>query len=101
MVGLIFLWNVYKIYCLEVIRRFVIVKFGVNGDFVVGFFLDECVVINLDEVGKEIMIVMFVDVNYCFGFVMFIFDGYFGKIFYIGDFCYCECFIIYFVMKGK
>lgn len=47
------------------------------------------------------MFVILIDVNYCLGFVMFIFEGYFGKIFYIGDFCYCECIVIYFVINRR
>lgn len=49
MVGFIFFWNIYIIYCLELIKKFVIVKFGVNSDFVIGLFLDEYIIINLDE----------------------------------------------------
>lgn len=100
-VGLTSSWNAYKIYCSEVTRRLVIAKLGVNGDLVVGLPLDECVVINLDEAGKETMTVTLVDANHCPGSVMFIFDGYFGKILYTGDFRYCERFTTHSAMKGK
>lgn len=100
-VGLTSSWNTYKIYCSEVTRKLVIAKLGVNSDLVVGLPLDECVVINLDEAGKETMTVTLIDANHCPGSVMFIFEGYFGKILYTGDFRYCERFTAHSTMKGK
>ena len=100
-VGLTSSWNTYKIYCSEVTRRLVIAKLGVNSDLVVGLPLDECVIINLDEAGKETMTVRLIDANHCPGSVMFIFEGYFGKILYTGDFRYCERFATHSAMEGK
>ena len=100
-VGLTSSWNAYKIYCSEVTKRLLIAKLGVNSDLVVGLPLDECVVINLDEAGKETMTVTLIDANHCPGSVMFIFDGYFGKILYTGDFRFCERFTTHSAMKEK
>ena len=100
-VGLTSSWNTYKIYCSEVTRKLVIAKLGVNSDLVVGLPLDECVVINLDEAGKETMTVTLIDANHCPGSVMFIFEGYFGNILYTGDFRYCDRFTRQSALKGK
>ena len=100
-VGLTSSWNTYKIYCSEVTRKLVTAKLKVNSDHVVGLPLDECVVINLDEAGKETMTVTLVDANHCPGSVMFIFEGYFGNILYTGDFRYCERFTRHSALKGK
>ena len=100
-VGLTSSWNAYTIYCSEVTRRLVIAKLGVNSDLVVGLPLDECVIINLDEAGKETMTVTLIDANHCPGSVMFIFEGYFGKILYTGDFRYCERLTTHSAIQGK
>ena len=42
----------------------------------------------LDERGEEKMTVTVIDANHCPGAVMFLFDGYFGRILYTGDFRY-------------
>ena len=42
----------------------------------------------LDERGEENMTVTVIDANHCPGAVMFLFDGYFGRILYTGDFRY-------------
>lgn len=99
--GLTSSWNTYTIYCSEVTRRLVISKLGVNSDLVVGLPLDESVIINLDEAGKETMSVTLVDANHCPGSVMFVFEGYFGKILYTGDFRYCERFTTHSAIQGK
>lgn len=100
-VGLTSSWNSYKIYCSEVTRRLVIAKLGVNSDLVVGLPLDECIVMNLDEDGKESMTVTLIDANHCPGSVMFIFEGYFGKILYTGDFRYCQRFTTHSAIQRK
>ncbi|KAL9988334.1 hypothetical protein ACROYT_G002768 [Oculina patagonica] len=99
--GLTSSWNAYTIYCSELTRRLVIAKLGVKSDLVVGLPLDESVIINLDEAGKETMTVTLVDANHCPGSVMFIFEGYFGKIFYTGDFRYCERLTTHSAIQGK
>ena len=100
-VGLTSSWNSYKIYCSEVTRRLVIAKLGVNSDLVVGLPLDECIVMNLDEDGKESMTVTLIDANHCPGSAMFIFEGYFGKILYTGDFRYCQRFTTHSAIQRK
>ena len=42
----------------------------------------------LDERGEENMTVTVIEANHCPGAVMFLFDGYFGRILYTGDFRY-------------
>lgn len=100
-VGLTSSWNSYKIYCSEVTRKLVIAKLRVNSDLVVGLPLDECIVMNLDEDGKESMTVTLIDANHCPGSVMFIFEGYFGKILYTGDFRYCQRFTTHSAIQRK
>lgn len=99
--GLTSSWNTYTIYCSELTRRLAIAKLGVNSDLVVGLPLDESVIVNLDEAGKETMTVTLVDANHCPGSVMFIFEGYFGKILYTGDFRYCERLTTHSAIQGK
>lgn len=50
--------------------------------------IDQGHIIYLDDEKKESMTVTVLDANHCPGAVMFIFEGYFGKIFYTGDFRY-------------
>ena len=88
--GLTSSWNTYTIYCSELTKKLATAKLGVNSDLVVGLPLDEPVIIKLDEQGQQTMSVTLVDANHCPGSVMFIFEGYFGKILYTGDFRYCE-----------
>lgn len=78
-----------------------IAKLGVNSDLVVGLPLDECLIINLDETGQETMTVTLVDANHCPGSVMFIFEGYFGKILYTGDCRFCDRFTSHSAIQGK
>lgn len=78
-----------------------IAKLGVKGELVVGLPLDEPVTINLDEVGEETMTVTLIDANHCPGSVMFVFEGYFGKILYTGDFRFCERFLTHSAIVGK
>ena len=83
-------WNTHTIYCSELTKKLVTAKRGVNSDLVTGLPLDEHIIINLDEQGQETMSVTLIDANHCPGSVMFIFEGYFGKILYTGDFRHCE-----------
>ena len=89
-VGLTSSWARYPIYCSEVTRKLLLAKVGVKSELVVGLPIDESVTVNLDEIAKETMSVTLVDANHCPGAVMFIFEGYFGKILYTGDFRFCE-----------
>ena len=83
-------WNTHTIYCSELTKKLVTAKRGVNSDLVTGLPLDEHIIISLDEQGHETMSVTLIDANHCPGSVMFIFEGYFGKILYTGDFRHCE-----------
>ena len=88
--GLTSSWNTHTIYCSELTKKLVTAKLGVNSDLVTGLPLDEHIIISLDEQGHETMSVTLIDANHCPGSVMFIFEGYFGKILYTGDFRHCE-----------
>ena len=99
--GLTSSWNTYRIYCSDVTRKLAIAKLGLRSELVVGLPLDEPVTINLDEVGEEMMSVTLIDANHCPGSVMFVFEGYFGKILYTGDFRFCERFLTHSATKGK
>ena len=99
--GLTSSWNTYRIYCSDVTRKLAIAKLGLRSELVVGLPLDEPVTINLDEVGQEMMTVTLIDANHCPGSVMFVFEGYFGRILYTGDFRFCERFLTHSATKGK
>ena len=45
-------------------------------------------IVALDERGEEKMTVTVIDANHCPGAVMYLFDGYFGRVLYTGDFRY-------------
>ncbi|CAH3190767.1 unnamed protein product, partial [Porites evermanni] len=99
--GLTSSWNTYRIYCSDVTRKLAIAKLGLRSELVVGLPLDEPVTINLDEVGEEMLTVTLIDANHCPGSVMFVFEGYFGRILYTGDFRFCERFLTHSATKGK
>ena len=99
--GLTSSWNTYRIYCSDVTRELAIAKLGLRSELVVGLPLDEPVTIKLDEVGQEMMTVTLIDANHCPGSVMFVFEGYFGRILYTGDFRFCERFLTHSATKGK
>lgn len=99
--GLTSSWNSYPIYCSVITKTLLTAKLHVKSELVVGLPLYEPVTINLDEVGKETMTVTLVDANHCPGSVMFIFEGYFGRILYTGDFRFCDRLLKYSAIKGK
>ncbi|XP_015773840.1 PREDICTED: uncharacterized protein LOC107352051 [Acropora digitifera] len=99
--GLTSSWNSYTIYCSAITKKLLTAKLHVKSELVVGLPLYEPVTINLDEVGRETMTVTLVDANHCPGSVMFIFEGYFGRILYTGDFRFCDRLLKYSAIKGK
>ena len=99
--GLTSSWNSYTIYCSVITKKLLTAKLHVKSELVVGLPLYEPVTINLDEVGRETMTVTLVDANHCPGSVMFIFEGYFGRILYTGDFRFCDRLLKYSAIKGK
>ena len=48
-------------------------------------------IIPLDETGKETMTVTLIDANHCPGATIFLFEGYFGRFLYTGDFRFHPC----------
>lgn len=99
--GLTSSWNSHTIYCSVITKKLLTAKLHVRSELVVGLPLYEPVTINLDEVGRETMTVTLVDANHCPGSVMFIFEGYFGRILYTGDFRFCDRLLKYSAIKGK
>lgn len=48
--------------------------------------LDQSHLLPMDDIGKEKLTVTLIYANHCPGSVMFLFQGYFGTIFYTGQF---------------
>ncbi len=84
--GLRPLWDLGPIYCSAVTKDLLLAKFGLNPSLVTPLPLHEPVLLPLDETGQETMTVTLFDANHCPGAVMFLFEGYFGRILYTGDF---------------
>jgi len=47
--------------------------------------LDAPYLLELDDIGKEKLMVTLINANHCPGAVMFLFEGYFGSILYTGQ----------------
>ncbi|XP_072025026.1 uncharacterized protein [Amphiura filiformis] len=76
------------IYCSPVTARLLPAKLNVPASLVKPLEVGESHIIPLDETGQETMTVSLIDANHCPGAVMFLFEGYFGRILYTGDFRY-------------
>lgn len=63
-------------------------KLKVPASLVKPLEVGESHIIPLDETGQETLTVSLIDANHCPGAVMFLFEGYFGRILYTGDFRY-------------
>lgn len=61
-----------------------------NPQQVHGLDLNETHCLPLDEETNESLSVMLIDANHCPGAAMFLFEGYFGRILYTGDFRYSQ-----------
>lgn len=88
--GLSSSWNYHKIYCSEVTKKLALFKFGIKEEFLVTLPMEQSVVIPLDELRTEFVTVTAIDANHCPGAVMLLFEGYFGRILYTGDFRYSD-----------
>ena len=61
---------------------------------------NESHILPLDETGEETMTVTVIDANHCPGSVMYLFDGYFGRILYTGDMRYESWMLAYTAMSS-
>ncbi|XP_078679202.1 uncharacterized protein LOC144914861 [Branchiostoma floridae x Branchiostoma belcheri] len=78
----------HPIYCSEITAKLLVHKFHISPALVHPLGVGESHILALDETGQETMTVTLFDANHCPGAVMFLFQGYFGSIFYTGDFRY-------------
>ncbi|XP_019618438.1 PREDICTED: 5' exonuclease Apollo-like [Branchiostoma belcheri] len=78
----------HPIYCSEITAKLLVHKFHIPPALVHPLGVGESHILALDETGQETMTVALFDANHCPGAVMFLFQGYFGSIFYTGDFRY-------------
>ncbi|KAJ8047383.1 5' exonuclease Apollo [Holothuria leucospilota] len=76
------------LYCSEVTSRLLKAKFHVKESLIHTLPIGQAIVIPLAHDNEETMTVTLIDANHCPGAVMFLFEGYFGKILYTGDFKY-------------
>lgn len=88
--GLSSTWR-YPIYCSEVTGKVVVAKCGVKQSLIRTLSVGNGHIIPLDETGKETMTVTLIDANHCPGATIFLFEGYFGRFLYTGDFRFHPC----------
>ncbi|XP_071138703.1 5' exonuclease Apollo-like [Mytilus edulis] len=88
-VGLSSSWQ-YNIYCSAVTSKLLTEKYGIKDDLVNVLETGSSSIIYLDDEKQEQMVVSVIDANHCPGSAMFLFEGYFGKVLYTGDFRYCN-----------
>ncbi|XP_072174758.1 5' exonuclease Apollo-like [Diadema setosum] len=85
--GLTSTWRM-PIYCSELTGKIVVARCGVVEELIRPLTVGEAHIIPLDEERKETMTVTLIDANHCPGATMFLFEGYFGRFLYTGDFRY-------------
>ena len=88
-VGLSSSWQ-HNIYCSEITSKLLINKYNVREELVHPLEIGRNHIMYLDEEKQEQMVVNLIDANHCPGSVMFLFEGYFGKVLYTGDFRYTD-----------
>ncbi|KAG8187719.1 hypothetical protein JTE90_000184 [Oedothorax gibbosus] len=86
-VGLSSTWQ-YPIYASPITCQFLIKKLRIRPSLVKSLEIGEDHLIPLDGEHQEMVTVTLFDANHCPGSVMFLFSGYFGDVFYTGDFRY-------------
>lgn len=79
-------WNNQLIYCSAMTKKLLIDLKGVNERFIVSLGLNRTHIMRLDD--NESFNVTLIDANHCPGAVMFLFEGYFGRVVATGDFRY-------------
>ncbi|XP_071511335.1 5' exonuclease Apollo-like [Diadema antillarum] len=85
--GLTSTWRM-PIYCSELTGKIAVARCGVVKELIRPLTVGEAQIIPLDEERKETMTVTLIDANHCPGATMFLFEGYFGRFLYTGDFRY-------------
>lgn len=87
-VGLTSTWSNRPIYCSSTTAALLRLKLQVKEQWIHPLELDAPYLLELDDIGKEKLMVTLINANHCPGAVMFLFEGYFGSILYTGDFRY-------------
>ncbi|XP_022105404.1 5' exonuclease Apollo-like [Acanthaster planci] len=85
--GLSASWR-WPIHCSPLSAKLLIDKFQISECLIRPLELNQSHILPLDYVGRESMTVTLFDANHCPGSVMFLFEGYFGRVLYTGDFRY-------------
>lgn len=84
-VGLSSSWR-HKIYCSEVTGRLLVERYDIDASLICPLETGCSHILYVDSDQIEQMSVTVIEAHHCPGSVMFLFEGYFGKILYTGDF---------------
>lgn len=84
-VGLSSSWQ-HKIYCSEVTGKLLVERYDIDASLISPLETGCSHILYIDSDQIEQMSVTVIDAHHCPGSVMFLFEGYFGKILYTGDF---------------
>jgi DNA cross-link repair 1B protein len=86
-------WNLGPIFCSPVTKTLIVEKFSLDPGLITALPVGEASIVALDDSSQETMTVTLIDANHCPGAVMFLFEGYFGRILCTGDFRYSPAMI--------
>lgn len=89
-VGLTQSWR-HPIYCSPTTRKLLLDQFQLSPSLVLGLEMNETHCLTFEGESDKTLSVTLLDANHCPGAVMFLFEGYFGRILYTGDFRYSSC----------
>lgn len=84
-VGLSSSWQ-HKIYCSEITSRLLLERYDIDASLICPLETGCSHILYIDSDQIEQMSVTVINAHHCPGSVMFLFEGYFGKILYTGDF---------------
>ncbi|XP_062520003.1 5' exonuclease Apollo-like [Corticium candelabrum] len=90
--GLSSSWS-HQIYCSEISARLLQMTFQLPPEIITVLDIGSPTLISVDFSAQQFITVTAMDANHCPGSLMFLFEGYFGKILYTGDFRYDEEFM--------
>ncbi|OWF35514.1 5' exonuclease Apollo [Mizuhopecten yessoensis] len=88
-VGLSSSWR-HVIHCSPMTGELLTHLYGINESLIQPLEVGTSHILDLDSVNCEKMSVTVIDANHCPGSVMFLFEGYFGRILHTGDFRFCD-----------